>query len=172
MSDVNMASSESEAGRTACHSVSLGIGRRIVFVTEGPDDAPDKHVRRELDMVGRLHRDTPTRGPAGELATMVVSGIIGGAAWATVLSSIVATQRYVQRLTARRKRLDSADQVIARLREVLTQVYDSAPPTPAQVTVRREDDGTWTATMRYSRTIRARLDSTGAVIVLDESLDT
>jgi hypothetical protein len=148
----------------ACYSFRIDPGHCIVFFAQGQDEAPPESVEREVRVLANLSRDAPVRGIGTELATMAISGVVGGGAWAAAASALVATRRYLARLGSKRKRLESPDDVIARLREAWIHLHGKTSEPLASVGVSRENDGTWSATFVYGRrTVTARLDATGSV---------
>jgi hypothetical protein len=135
-----------------------------VFFAARDEELPSENVGTELRALARRSQNAATRGVADVMTADVISGLIGGAAWAAVAKALVATTSYLRR---RRDSTPAADKatVSMRLETASMKILMEMPPTLAEADIRRLEDGRWSAEFTYQGdTIRVAADP-GATIV-------
>lgn len=135
-----------------------------VFFARREDELPDENVARELRVLARRTQNAATRGAVDVMTADVISGLIGGAAWAAAARALVATTAYLRR---RRSSATAADKatVSIRLETASMKILMEVPPPLAKADIEHLEDGRWLTEFTYQGdTIRAAADP-GAMIV-------
>lgn len=136
----------------------------VVFFAAREEELPSQNVGRELRALARRAQNGATRGVVDVITTDVISGLIGGAAWAAAAHALVATTSYLRR---RRSTVPVADKatVTIRLETASMNILMEVPPTMAEADIEHLKDGRWLTEFTYQgHTIRAAADP-GAMIV-------
>jgi hypothetical protein len=135
-----------------------------VFFARGEDELPNENVGRELRALARRTQNAATRGVVDVVTADVISGLIGGAAWAAVAQALVATTSYLRRRRGSAPAADKAT-VSLRLETASMKILMEVPPPLAKADIEHLEDGRWSAEFTYQGdTIRAAADP-GAMIV-------
>ncbi len=135
-----------------------------VFFAAREDELPNENVGRELRALARRTQNAATRGVVDIMSADVISGLIGGAAWAAVAQALVATTSYLRRRRGSAPAADKAT-VSIRLQTAGTKILMEVPPPLAKDDIQCLEDGRWFAEFTYQGdSIRAAADP-GAMIV-------
>jgi hypothetical protein len=144
----------------------LGLGGMLILVTGNTDITADAAVHAEMQMVANAIGSAPTRGVAADVLSAVVSGVIGGAAWAGVASGLTATQRLVRKIVVARKAPATIETVAKHVRSAYAHLHGAPPPPQSVSHLERRPDGTWEATVSADGiTADVKIDSTGSLIL-------
>jgi hypothetical protein len=146
--------------------IDLGVGGLLLVVTGNTDITPDATVHAEMQMVANAIGSAPTRGVAADVLSAVVSGVIGGAAWAGVASGLTATQRFVRKVVAARTSPATIETVAKHVRLAYARLHGAPPPAQSVSHLERGPDGTWGATVSHDGiTVDVKIDSTCSLIL-------
>jgi hypothetical protein len=149
----------------AARTFELATGTEfIVFLAPDESGLPGDAVRRELRVAARHSRSAHRRGLADTLLSDGTAGIIGGAAWTGLATMLTATAVYL-RNRVRPPVVADAATVAARLKTACEQITGTVPDSLSRATIKRLDDGRWTAEFTYDgHAVRAILDPSCTII--------
>jgi len=136
----------------------------MVFLAADENDLPGDAVRRELRVAARHCRGARRRGLVDTLISDGTAGLIGGAAWTGLATMLTATTAYLSN-RARSAVVTDVTTVAARLKTACEQITGTPPARLSDATIKRLDDGRWSAEFTYDGVaVHAILDPSCSII--------
>jgi hypothetical protein len=135
----------------------------MVFFASSEGGLPDDHVRLELRVLALHDRKAEKRSVIGIIATDVISGAIGGAAWDAIKATYAALAEYLSRKHG--TPVADAAAVVQRLTAASEKILGPEPPTLERLKLTQLKDNRWEAEFTRQRVaVRATLDPSGTIV--------
>ena len=135
----------------------------MAFFAPSDSELPGEDVGLELQVLAIHDRQIETRNTVGIIATDIISGVIGGAAWDTIKMTYTALADYLRRKHGA-PAVDAAV-IVARLTVASEKILGPGPPPLEKLKLKQLKDLRWEAEFTsHGIAVRATIDPAGSVV--------
>lgn len=135
----------------------------VVFFAASDTELPGEDVRRELRVLALHDRQIETRSTTGIVATDIISGVIGGAAWDAMKATYTALASYLRRKHGT-PAVDAAA-IAQRLTAASEEILGPGPAPLDKLKLKQLKDLRWEAEFTsHGIDVKATIDPAGTVV--------